>query len=294
MQYNARYSTRLTFSPGLHIHHTSMAWSTGSNLPCTPNSTCFCIITAVSGAMAWTCSAPAQTAAPLPAPSISKTPMPDLPDNVTLLESPGMELLMTKLRDRTTDTAGFVTATEHLVLIMALEALGRLPTTRRMPVETPCGMYEGLEAAKPADITVVSIMRAGDALLGGLRAAMPGCKVGKLLIQRNETSARKEANLSYSKLPPNVASSKQVILVDPMLATGGSACAAIAQLIKEGVPEERIVFLNIVSCPEGLRKMAAAYPSVSIMTAAIDRGLNKDKYIVPGLGDYGCRFHGTD
>ena len=113
------------------------------------------------------------------------------------------------------------------------------------------------------------------------------------MIQRDENSADKHPVLLYVKLPQTIAD-RQVLLVDPMLATGGSAVCAIRELIKRGVKEENIVFLNVVSCPEGLAHMAATHPRVKIVTAAVDDKLNEHKYIVPGLGDFGDRYLGTD
>ena len=98
--------------------------------------------------------------------------------------------------------------------------------------------------------------------------------------------------LYYSKLPPSIGE-QTVLLLDPMLATGGSAIAAIDVLVDAGVPPERIVFVNLVCCPEGVRKMYATYPAVRIVSAALDSHLNDKSYIMPGLGDFGDRYFGT-
>jgi uracil phosphoribosyltransferase len=118
--------------------------------------------------------------------------------------------------------------------------------------------------------------------------------VGKILCQRDESHPDKAAKLFYSKFPRDIAELEYVILVDPMLATGGSAMLAIETLIKEGVKEERILFLNVVSCPEGLDALTKHYPKIQIVTAAVDSHLNEDKYIVPGLGDFGDRYYSTE
>ncbi len=99
--------------------------------------------------------------------------------------------------------------------------------------------------------------------------------------------------LFYVKLPADIAN-RTVLLVDPMLATGQSASLAIRELAARGVPEERILFLNVVACPEGLAVLAARHPAVRVVTAAVDEGLNAQKYIVPGLGDFGDRYFGTE
>lgn len=139
----------------------------------------------------------------------------------------------------------------------------------------------------------VSIIRSGDALVESVRECLPGITVGKILIQRNEESKDKEANYFYSKVPPNI-NKMDVILCDPMLATGGSAKAAIEVLVKDyGVATSRILFANMISCPEGLKALEDSYPQVKIVTACVDDCLNDNKYIVPGLGDYGDRFFNT-
>lgn len=176
--------------------------------------------------------------------------------------------------------------------ILAEEGLSRLPAVKVRTVDTPCGQYRGYEVPQAKEIAAISIVRAGDCLLNAVRRAVPGCSVGKILIQRDETDPEKRAILLYVKLPDDIAQ-KQVILVDPMLATGGSACKAIGELIRKGVPEENILFLNVVCCPEGLRRLAKEFPHIHVVTAAVDSGLDDQKYIVPGIGDYGDRYFGT-
>ncbi len=138
-------------------------------------------------------------------------------------------------------------------------------------VVTPTGNdYAGV-TYDPHSIVAVSIIRAGDSMLDSFLSVVPEASVGKILIQRDEET--KEPVLYYSKLPP--LESKHVILLDPMLATGGSAKAAVKVLIDKGVPEERITFFNVLCCPEGVQAMFAAYPRVKIITGAIDSGLNE-------------------
>ena len=133
-------------------------------------------------------------------------------------------------------------------------------------------------------------MSLGGGLLEATRRCCLGIAVGKILIQRDEETAL--PTLFYSKLPPDIATRK-VLLVDPMLATGGSAITAVKVLIDAGVPEENILFSNVVSCPEGLRAMFAKYPKIRMVTTAVDDGLDEKKYIVPGLGDFGDRYYST-
>lgn len=138
----------------------------------------------------------------------------------------------------------------------------------------------------------VSIVRAGDSLLECVREISPSIRVGKMWIQRNENSSSKEAIHSCTKLPQDI-SRMHVLLLDPMLATGGSACAALSTLKEHGVAEEKIVFANVISCPEGLEFVMKLYPAIKIVTCCIDEGLNEEKFIMPGLGDYGDRFFNT-
>lgn len=133
----------------------------------------------------------------------------------------------------------------------------------------------------------------GDAILEAFRRILPGASTGKILIQRDELSPTKNAQLFYAKLPPGLARKDHVLLVDPMVATAGSVITAIRCLIAAGCREEQIVFVNLVSCPEGLRRLHAAYPKVQVVTAAVDPELNASSYIVPGLGDMGDRYFGT-
>ena len=122
----------------------------------------------------------------------------------------------------------------------------------------------------------------------GLRDILSDCVIGKILIQRDEETAQPE--LFYAKLPNDIAD-RTVLLLDPMLATGGSAIAAIKVLRTAGVPEESIMFVNLVSCPEGLAALHAAYPLVTVVTAEIDNRLNETAYILPGLGDAGDLYY---
>ncbi len=140
----------------------------------------------------------------------------------------------------------------------------------------------------------VSIIRSGDALVESFRECLPGISVGKILIQRNEESIQKEAKYYYSKMPKDVGE-MDIILCDPMLATGGSAKAAIEVLVEEyKINTNRIIFANMISCPEGLKALGDTYPEIKVVSACIDDRLNEDKYIVPGLGDYGDRFFNTN
>lgn len=176
--------------------------------------------------------------------------------------------------------------------LLAEDALAEF-NTESIDIETPCGPFRGTKMMDPTSICAVSIIRSGDALLEVVRDCEPGLKVGKILIQRDESTPEKLPKLFYSKMPPNVKDC-HILLCDPMLATGGSAIMALSVLVDQyNVKEEWIVFANMICCPEGLNAVAKAYPKVKIVTACIDDGLNEEKYIVPGLGDYGDRFFNT-
>ena len=172
-----------------------------------------------------------------------------------------------------------------LARMLFLEATRELPV-QEISVQTPLTQTRGVQLVRP--VVFVPILRAGLGLLDGILPLVPEAAVAHVGIKRNETTA---LPLSYyANLPANLAAA-DVFLLDPMLATGGSACEAARQLKEAGAL--RITMLCVVSCPEGLAAMERAHPDVPIITAAIDDGLNERCYIVPGLGDAGDRYFGT-
>jgi uracil phosphoribosyltransferase len=215
-----------------------------------------------------------------------------LPSNVTVLPGRAADVILTKMRDVSTNCADFARLADRLCSLLAEEGLAAVATTKKT-VTTPCGRYTGPEMVPSSEISAVSIMRSGDLLLEPLRRLEPGIAIGKLLIQRDETKAHKPPIMFYTKLPKDISTKRAVLLVDPMLATAGSANMAIDELIKAGVKEERILFLNCISCPEGIAALNRAHPKVKMITAFVDEGMNEVKYIVPGLGDFGDRALGT-
>lgn len=201
-------------------------------------------------------------------------------------------ILFTKMRDETTTSAEFVQYSQRSMRLLAEDALAEFPTLQKV-IQTPCGSFTGVEGPPPTEICAVSIVRSGDALLESVRNVEPAIRVGKILIQRDETHKDKKPTLFYSKMPPGI-ENMHVLLCDPMLATGGSAIMAIETLIsKYSVNPERIIFANMICAPEGLRVLGDTYPQIKVVTAAIDEKLNEEKFIVPGLGDYGDRFFNT-
>ncbi|WP_395742358.1 uracil phosphoribosyltransferase [Prosthecobacter sp.] len=173
----------------------------------------------------------------------------------------------------------------HLARMLFLEASRELPV-REISVQTPLIETQGSQLARP--LVFVPILRAGLGLLDGILPLVPEAVVAHVGIKRNEETALPHAY--YSNLPACL-SAADVFLLDPMLATGGSACEAARQLKAAGAL--RITLVCAVSCPEGLAAMEHAHPDVPIVTAAIDDGLNDKCYIVPGLGDAGDRYFGT-
>ncbi|KPV72129.1 uncharacterized protein RHOBADRAFT_55967 [Rhodotorula graminis WP1] len=204
----------------------------------------------------------------------------DLPPNTHPLPRTGqLAALLTGLRNKETSRGAFVFYADRVNRLLVEEGLNHLPVLEK------CLEYNGV--GFEGKICGVSIMRAGESMEAGLRECCRAVRIGKILIQRDEETAL--AKLFYAKLPEDIAD-RYCLLLDPMLATGGSAIKAIEVLIDHGVPQERIIFLNLVSCPEGLRAMYDAYPQVKIVTAWVDEALNEQKYIVPGLGDFGDRY----
>ncbi|KAF7329890.1 Uracil phosphoribosyltransferase [Mycena kentingensis (nom. inval.)] len=222
---------------------------------------------------------------PPPQPATNKSQMDPLPASVfTLPQTAQLEALYTIIRSKETNRGDFLFYSDRIIRLLVEEGLNHLPVVKKV-VETPTGAtYEGV--GFEGKICGVSILRAGEAMEAGLREVCRSVRIGKILIQRDEETALPK--LFYSKFPQDIAS-RYVLLLDPMLATGGSAMKAIEVLMEHGVPEERIIFINLISAPEGLRNFCGKYPQVKVITGWIDQGLNERAYIIPGLGDFGER-----
>ncbi|CAK7269999.1 Uracil phosphoribosyltransferase, synthesizes UMP from uracil [Sporothrix epigloea] len=208
-------------------------------------------------------------------------------DTVTVLpQTPQLIALLSMIRDKTTDRGDFIFYSNRIIRLLVEEGLNHLPTVERS-VTTPVGRpYAGLQFE--GKICGVSIMRAGEAMEQGLRDCCRSVRIGKILIQRDEETATPK--LFYDKLPEDIAS-RWVMLLDPMFATGGSAIMAVDVLKSRGVPEERIVFLNLIASPEGIANFATKFPKLRVVTSFIDEGLDEKNYILPGLGDFGDRYY---
>ncbi|TKA68718.1 Uracil phosphoribosyltransferase [Friedmanniomyces simplex] len=207
-------------------------------------------------------------------------------ENVTILpQTPQLIALLTMIRDKHTNRADFIFYSNRINRLLVEEALNHLPVLPHT-VTTPVGRtYAGVKFE--GKICGVSIMRAGEAMEQALRECCRSVRIGKILIQRDEETSKPK--LFYDKLPEDI--KERWVLLDPMLATGGSALMAVDVLRSKGVPESHICFLNLIASPEGAANFAQKFPNVRIVTAFVDEGLNEKNYIVPGLGDFGDRFY---
>ncbi|TRY67566.1 hypothetical protein TCAL_02306 [Tigriopus californicus] len=213
--------------------------------------------------------------------------------NVTVIQSRSVQYLLMKVRNKNTKGRDYVIYADRLMRILAEEAICRLPHVLDAEIETPCGTVTGPIDVEKDKLCVVSIVRSGDILQEAVRQLEPGVAIGKILIQRDEKHKDKIPILYYKKLPKNI-SECTVMLVDPMLATAGSATMAIRVLVENGVEPKNIMFLNLICAPEGLNTLNEHFPEIKIITGAIDTKLDQNCFIVPGLGDYGDRYYQTE
>lgn len=205
---------------------------------------------------------------------------------VTVVEHPVVARDLTILRNKETPSAVFRPVLNRLATILAYHALDKLPL-RQVEVETPIQLTKGYEI--DTQVIVVPILRAGLGLVHAITQFIPEAKIGHLGIYRDEITHKPVEY--YVNMPKTGLSEGTVLLVDPMLATGGSACDAIQYLKQKGV--KRIRFMCLIAAPEGVEAVQQAHPDVPIITASVDERLNEHAYIVPGLGDAGDRIFGT-
>lgn len=197
--------------------------------------------------------------------------------------------LMSIIRDKETKRGDFVFYADRLIRLLVEKALEFLPVKNKVAVTPLDEKYNGV--AFEGKICAVSIVRAGESMEKGVRDTCRDIRIGKILIQRDEKTA--EPKFYYEKLPLDI-KRRHVLLLDPMLATGGSIICAIKLLIQKGVPIENIIFINLIACFDGLDNVYKQFPNLTIVTAEVDEEMNKIKYIIPGLGDFGNRYFGTD
>lgn len=205
-----------------------------------------------------------------------------------LRQSNQLRALHTAIRDRDATAGDFVHHAGRIIRLLLEEALDLLPF-ENYTVTTPVGQtYHGLKS--PSNVCAVPVIRAGESMESEFRALHPGVSIGKILIQRDATT--KQPHLYYSHLPDDIAE-RHVFLLEPMLATGGSALAAIDVLLRAGVPVTRIVLVNFLAAPQGLDALAREHPDLHIVTSAIEERLDENAFMIPGIGDFGDRYFGT-
>jgi uracil phosphoribosyltransferase len=206
-------------------------------------------------------------------------------EGLRVVDHPVMARAVTELRAASTSRRAFRSAMADGASMLAYEALRDVPV-REVEVETP---LERTTGSKPTNIMIVAVLRAGLGMVDGFLRFVPNASVGHLGMRRNEQTLQPEDY--YESLPEGVADST-VFVVDPMLATGGSAKAALDRMREKGARDLRLV--NLIAAPEGVAVVRDAHPEVPITVAVLDRGLDERGYIRPGLGDAGDRLFGTD
>lgn len=206
--------------------------------------------------------------------------------NTTILRHPLIQHKLTLVRSRHTGTRDMRALVREISMLMAYEATRDL-YTETVDVETPLERTKGFTLTGQK-LVLVPILRAGLGMLEGVQALIPSARVGLIGLERNEATL--EASCYYFKIPGK-ANARQFLILDPMLATGNSSVAAATALAEAGASDIRL--LCLVAAPEGIAKLTAAIPHVRIFAAAVDRELNDEGYILPGLGDAGDRLFGT-
>ena len=207
-------------------------------------------------------------------------------ENVTIMDHPLIQHKISRLRDKTTGTNEFRTLVSEIAMLMGFEALRDLPT-ELVEIETP------IETTKQPMIAgkkmaIVPILRAGLGMVNGVLNLVPSAKIGHIGLYRDPETH--EPHEYYCKLPEPI-EQRTILVVDPMLATGGSGADAITMIKQHG--GKNIKFMCIIAAPEGLERLHKEHPDVQIYVGALDRQLNENAYICPGLGDAGDRIFGT-
>lgn len=206
--------------------------------------------------------------------------------NVTIFDHPLIRHKVAILRDVNTGMKEFRELVEEITNLMTFESFKDVPTKQVM-VQTPLEMTEQTMVIENS-VAIIPILRAGLGMVNGVHRLFPTAKVGHIGLYRDEETL--EPKEYYCKLPQGI-EEKMVVVLDPMLATGGSASAAITQLKKRGC--KRIKLMSIIAAPTGIERVNADHPEVEIYVATLDRCLNENGYILPGLGDAGDRLFGT-
>lgn len=208
--------------------------------------------------------------------------------NIHVIEHPLIEHKLTIIRDKETGTKDFREIVNEIARLLAYEVSRDLPL-EDVEIETPLVKSTEKKLAGKK-VVVVPILRAGLGMVDGILDLIPAARVGHVGLYRDEETMKP---VEYFVKMPNNLEDRQLYIVDPMLATGGSAIAAIDSVLERGAKIENIKFISIVAAPEGVEALHDAHPEVEIYTASLDEKLNDDAYIVPGLGDAGDRLYGT-
>ena len=190
------------------------------------------------------------------------------------------------LRDERSPTADFRRASDRLARLLCAETLAKLGGDA-IALRTPLGSAPGI--AMPRDVLLAPILRAAIAILPAFTDMLPDAPVAIVGVERDEATAL--PSVYYKKIPPELPA--RAVVLDPMLATGGSACAVVDLLTQAGCAPENIYFSGVIGCPEGIDRLASVIPRANITLAAVDPTLDARKFIVPGLGDYGDRYFGA-
>ncbi len=206
-------------------------------------------------------------------------------ENVFVFDHPVIQTKLAELREKSTDHRKFRALLNEIGSLMVYEVTRDWPTMPKT-VHTPLEDMTGQVLARK--VTLIPILRAGLGMSDGMLRMLPDARLGHLGVYRDEKSLQPVTY--FKRLPPDIAET-EVLLIDPMLATGGSGAAAISVVKEAGV--KNLKFVCLVAAPEGIAAMRAAHPDVSIYCAAVDRCLNEKGYILPGLGDAGDRIFGT-
>lgn len=206
--------------------------------------------------------------------------------SLIIIRHPLVQHKLTILRDERTETKHFKELVDEIAMLMAYEATSELQLEKRT-VKTPLENAEGWHISGKK-LTLVPILRAGLGMVEGILRLVPSARVGHIGLYRDHGTLQP---VDYYFKVPGETAERDFFILDPMLATGGSAVAAVSALKKAGA--ERIRFLCLVAAPEGVKKLTEAHPDVQIYAASLDRQLNSSGYILPGLGDAGDRLFGT-
>jgi len=202
------------------------------------------------------------------------------------------QIMLSTLRNKETIRSEFVSASDQLFSLL-LNCVLSMQETKEIEKISGTGInFKSVEFTNQK-ICLIPILRSGEAVASMGKQLTNDVAFAHILLQRDETTEDKNAIFFYKKFPKDIVH-REVYLVDPMLATGNSAIAALDLIQQQGVDMNKVRFVNLVSCPEGLEALYKVYPEVNVYTVGFDEKLNEQKYIIPGLGDFGDRYYGTE